>query len=226
MDTMIENFKSIEQINTLNYNYGQILNQNNADLSSDNRLAVSTNKCLFVFNLNLSRKTWTSSSCATANSTSKALSDFNNDFYDLSIIETPKICLQYDKLIKKYFNFNSKQKLKKRKPAKNVASQAYNDIDDNESNNDENDPNDDIYLKKNMFDSEFIKILTSFNHSFIAQHPTDTASSLAGFKTCKWNKTTERNLLATITQNYQVVLYFFNNDAGKWHASALNCARD
>jgi hypothetical protein len=217
MDTIIDSFKSIEQINCLNYNYGNIINQTGTDLSTDNRLAVSTSKCLFLFNLNLSNKKTRPNSDSIVTGSVKVPIDFNNVFYYLKIIETPKICAKYEQLVKTYYNLNlnSKQRIKKRKSLRNQSKihEFDQDDDDDDLNVDEKDLNDDVYLKKNLFDRDFIQLLSSFNQSFSSQQP-DSVNNLAGFTLCKWNRTSERIMLAAITRNHQVVLYFFSNDSG------------
>jgi hypothetical protein len=69
------NLQSIEHLNSLTYyNYGEVLSSNCSDLSKSNRLALCTDKCIFILNFNF---TWPLSvvNCSPA----KFLNDLNQE---------------------------------------------------------------------------------------------------------------------------------------------------
>jgi len=46
--------ESVELLNTIKYNYGKLINSNCADISeANNRIAICTEKCIFIINLNM-----------------------------------------------------------------------------------------------------------------------------------------------------------------------------
>ena len=150
--------ETTELINTITYyNYGKILNSNCCDLSNSNRLAICTDKCLFVLNFNLN---WPSS--IVNSSPAKFLNELNqthqstgtkskpnaqidswiqdlietrNEAFYVNIIRSVQRSKLVFKLYKNFFNTDEAQNYKRKsfnKQIKDVINNKNSKLSDND----------------------------------------------------------------------------------------------
>jgi hypothetical protein len=199
MNKIEEFINFYDKITNIPYNYGEILNSSSCDISNDNRIVIGTKKCLILFNLNIEMRKVNSSLNLKLNA---------NEAFSVNIISTPKLNKNIKELFSKYFHLNEINEINK-KPLKRKANnnKSSKTIETNDSK---------ILIdsQTSLFDSSIYEFIGSLNslHTQNAQqtdddNESDKSKTMSGFKYCKWNKNLDYNLLATITNDNQIIVF-------------------
>ena len=202
---------SFDKIASIAYNYGEILNSSCCDLSKDNRIIVGTKKCLILLNLNIDMKKINAS----------LGSKFNlNEAITAYVMPTPKLNKDLKNFFCKFFNFNELKDDENKKQSKGKKRKRidlnYESDDGRMMEIDEN------FIKNNLFDPsiyEFIGSLNAFHSSNsqsnskedtaeLRDESTSHVKKIAGFRCCKWNENTNYSVLASITDDNQIILFY------------------
>jgi hypothetical protein len=227
--------KSTELLNTIKYNYGKLGNSKCADLSESNRLAICTDRCIYLINLNLNwpqpptkysanyKKLSKNKLETNNNNTAKQsfnidawLQDLNESKNELIYLNLIRNVAQSSRIESVYKELISIEDTLKRKSFHRlIREQVVKDKDVIESNLDQYLKNKHFIDQIKLFDPDmfdylsFLNPITNPNQEAKNNPANKTLFSYFyyGFKYCKWNQNSNLHLLTVITACNQLLLF-------------------
>lgn len=215
LDKQINIFKNNVKLNSILCSYGEITHKNSIDLSLNNCLAICTQKNLVLYSLNLQ---YDEKSFNLKQKSTQLLC------YNVKIIEKPQISNSLKSILLKYYELNTRIKRKSlanstlngsqsKKSRLSITKSEENSLIDDDTLIDESfEANDEQYktlqIQQRLLSSIFIPQLTKLN-PFNPQQQNQQPNETNGFRYCKWIKCLDILLLATITLDNQIIVYYF-----------------